>query len=253
MRESDGSLTPARKIITAAETNGRVAVIDRWVLDNVLRWIAVHDRHLANTRFVCLNFSGGSLNDERFVQDAFAMLANAGRVAERLCIEITESVALHDLANTRRFIDKVRSFGARIALDDFGAGYSSFGYLRELPVDAIKIDGSFVKGVHTHPANLAIVEAIVELALNLGMKSIAEWVEDSVAVETLYRLGVDYVQGYAVGRPQHPDQILLADSSATFIEDPAVLRFLRDSLRGDRTLELWEEVQPRIKERMFAS
>ena len=252
MREADGSLTPARKVIAAAETNGRVAVIDRWVLENMLRWLAVHERNLPNTRFVCINVSGGSLNDERFVQDAFSMLANAGRIAERLCIEITESVALHDLANTRRFIDKVRSFGARIALDDFGAGYSSFSYLKELPVDAIKIDGAFVKGVHTHPANLAIVEAIVELALNLGMKSIAEWVEDDGAVETLYRLGVDYVQGFAVGRPQQPERILLADSSAAFIEDKAVLRFLRDSLRGERTLELWEDA-PRVRARMHAS
>ncbi|MCU0896832.1 MAG: EAL domain-containing protein [Burkholderiales bacterium] len=253
LREADGSLTPARKVIAAAETNGRVAVIDRWVLENMLRWLAVHDRHLKNTRFVCVNVSGGSLNDERFVQDAFAMLANAGRIAERLCIEITESVALHDLSNTRRFIDKVRSFGARIALDDFGAGYSSFSYLKELPVDAIKIDGAYVKGVHTHPANLAIVEAIVELALNLGMKSIAEWVEDSIAVDTLYRLGVDYVQGYAVGRPQSPDQILLADSSADFIEDKAVQRFLRESLRGERTLELWEDVTPRVRARTYVS
>ncbi|MCU0896354.1 MAG: EAL domain-containing protein [Burkholderiales bacterium] len=253
MREPDGSLTPARKVIAAAETNGRVAVIDRWVLENMLRWLAVNERHLRNTRFVCVNMSGGSLNDERFVQDAFAMLANAGRIAERLCIEITESVALHDLANTRRFIDRARSFGARIALDDFGAGYSSFSYLRELPVDAIKIDGGYVKNVHNHPANLAIVEAIVELAMNLGMKSIAEWVEDSVAVETLYRLGVDYVQGYAVGRPQHPDQILLADSAAAFIEDKAVQRFLRDSLRGERTLELWEDASPRVRARTYAS
>jgi EAL domain-containing protein (putative c-di-GMP-specific phosphodiesterase class I) len=228
-------------------------VIDRWVLENMLRWLSVHERHLRNTRFVCINVSGGSLNDERFVQDAFSMLAGAGRIAERLCIEITESVALHDLANTRRFIDKVRSFGARIALDDFGAGYSSFSYLKELPVDAIKIDGAFVKGVHTHPANLAIVEAIVELALNLGMKSIAEWVEDEGAVETLYQLGVDYVQGYAVGRPQQPEQILLADSSAAFIEDKAVQRFLRDSLRGERTLELWEDAPPRQRARMHAS
>jgi len=92
----------------------------------MLRWLAVHERHLPNTRFVCINVSGGSLNDERFVQDAFSMLANAGRIAERLCIEITESVALHDLANTRRFIDKVRSFGARIALDDFGPAIRPF-------------------------------------------------------------------------------------------------------------------------------
>ncbi|MCX7893294.1 MAG: EAL domain-containing protein [Burkholderiales bacterium] len=253
MREPDGALTPARKVVAAAETNGRVAVIDRWVLDRLLGWLAEHDRALPLTRFVCVNVSGGSLNDERFVQDAFAMLANAGRAAERLCIEITESVALHDLANTRRFIDRMRSFGARIALDDFGAGYSSFSYLKELPVDAIKIDGAFVRGVHTHPSNLAIVEAIVALALNLGMKSIAEWVEDAVAVETLYRLGVDYVQGYAVGRPQLPEEILRARSSAAFIEDEAVRKYLADALSVERTREMWEEVSPWLPAQTLAS
>ena len=254
MREADGSTVSAKKIIAAAESNGRVAVLDRWVLETVLKWIAAHARHLKNTRFVCLNFSGGSLNDERFVQDAFAMLANAGRIAERICIEVTETVALHDLSNTRRFIDKVRAFGAKIALDDFGAGYTSFSYLRELPADAIKIDGAFVRDVHNHPANLAIVEAIVELALNLGMKSIAEWVEDSAAVETLYRLGVDYLQGYAIAKPQQPNRILLAESCANLVEDQSVLRFVRETLSAHRTMGLWEEpTSTRLRASMCAS
>jgi diguanylate cyclase (GGDEF)-like protein len=253
MREPDGSVTLAGPIIAAAESNGRVSVIDRWVLENLLQWLAAHDRHLARTRFVCVNFSGGSLNDERFVQDAFAMLAGSGRLAQRLCIEITESVALHDLANTRRFIDRVRSFGAKIALDDFGAGYTSFSYLKELPADAVKIAGNFVRGVSVHPANLAIVEAITELVRNLGMKSVAEWVEDSDTVEVLAQVGVDYVQGYAIGRPQPASKILVADSAAAFIEDQDVARFVRDALGGDWTGPLPEAVAIPLRKSLATS
>ena len=240
MREADGSVIPAGKIIEAAENNGRAAVIDRWVLLQTLEWLELHHARLLNTRFVCMNLSGASLNDEKFTHDAFSMLARHRRGAQRLCIEITESVALHDLETTRRFIDTVRGFGAKIALDDFGAGYTSFSYLKELPADAVKIDGSFVTAVNAHPANLAIVEAIVELARNLGMQSIAEWAEDRATVEALWRVGVDYVQGYAVSRPLDPAVILGAECSPSFIRDPDVAQFVRGALAPARSLELWD-------------
>lgn len=241
MREADNSVTQAGKIIVTAENNGRIGVIDRWVLSNTLEWLETHGKGLKKTRFVCLNLSGASLNDERFVQDAFSIMTNFGRTVERLCVEITESVALHDLENTRRFIDRVKALGARVALDDFGAGYTSFNYLKELPADVLKIDGAFVRDVNRHPSNLTIVETIAELASNLGMKTIAEWAEDLAAVETLSTLGVDYVQGYAIARPQHPDKILSAESSASFIEDEKVATFVRNSLASAQTMELWEQ------------
>lgn len=240
MRETDNSVVPAGAIISAAENNGRAAVIDRWVLLNTLAWLERHHARLRATRFVCMNLSGASLNDEKFIQDAFAMLAQHRHAAERLCVEITEGVALHDLENTRRFIDRVRGFGAKVALDDFGAGYTSFSYLKELPADAVKIDGSFILGVNTHPANLAIVAAIVELGRNLGMKSIAEWAEDRATVEALSHVGVDYVQGYAIGRPQNPEDILCAESSASFIADESVAQFVRDSMAPAQAIELWD-------------
>ncbi|HEX9182220.1 MAG TPA: EAL domain-containing protein [Burkholderiales bacterium] len=231
MREADGSVVPGGRIIEAAENNGRVAVIDRWVLEHVLDWLEAQQPALARTRFVCMNLSGGSLNDERFVREAFALLAERTRAARMLCVEITESVALHDLGNTRRFIDRLRGFGARVALDDFGAGYTSFSYLKELPADALKIDGHFVRGLPAHPANLAIIEAIGELARNLGMQTIAEWAEDAETLEALLDAGIDYVQGYAVAKPLAPEQILEAQSAAAFIEDPAVARFVGERLR----------------------
>jgi EAL domain-containing protein (putative c-di-GMP-specific phosphodiesterase class I) len=188
-----------------------------------------------------MNLSGGSLNDEKFIQDAFSMLSQYGRTVERLCIEITESVALHDLENTRRFIDKARSFGAKIALDDFGAGYTSFSYLKDLPADTVKIDGAFVQGANAHPANLAIIEAIVELTHNLGMKSVAEWAEDRATVESLAQIGVDYVQGFAIARPQLPSKILVAESSASFIEDASLAEYVRNTLASGQNMDLWDQ------------
>lgn len=228
MREADGTVLAGGRIMAAAENNGYAAVIDRWVLASTLEWLERHRAVLGATRFACMNLSGASLNDERFVREAFALLAAHPGGAQRVCVEITESVALHDLANTRRFIDRLRALGARVALDDFGAGYTSFSYLKELPADALKIDGNFVRGVQAHPANLAIVEAIAELSRNLGMQSIAEWAEEYATVEALHRVGIDYVQGYVVSRPQAPERILAAASAAAFIEDAELRRFVAE-------------------------
>ena len=173
-----------------------------------------------------MNRAGPSHNDERFVLYTFAMLAANPVAPSRLCMEITESVALHDLDNTRRFIDQVRSHGVKIALDDFGAGYTSFSYLKELPADVVKIDGSFIVDMNDDPANITIVEAIVTLAASLGMRTIAEWAEDQATVQALAELGVDYVQGYAVARSQAPDTLLRFTSAAGFIEDEALRSYV---------------------------
>lgn len=227
MHEPDGRVAPAGPLIAAAEKSGRAGVIDRWVLNTTLGWIEDNVEGLKNTRFVCMNLSGASLNDERFVQDTLEILSRYTHVASRLCMEITESVALHDLDNTRRFIDQVRNFGVKVALDDFGAGYTSFSYLKELPADVLKIDGNFIVNINAHPANVAIVEAIVNLAANLGMKTIAEWAEDAATIRTLAEIGVDYVQGFAIARSQPPEKLLAASSSASFIKHDDVLQLVR--------------------------
>jgi len=232
MRTPDGRVMPAGPLIGAAEKCGRAGVIDRWVLTTTLGWIAENISRLPNTRFVCMNLSGASLNDERFVADTLEILARHVHVASRLCMEITESVALHDLDNTRRFIDQVRNFGVKVALDDFGAGYTSFSYLKELPADVLKIDGNFIVNINAHPANVAIVEAIVSLAVNLGMKTIAEWAEDAATVQTLAEIGVDYVQGWTVARSLAPERMLTATSSASFIQDPELLEMLPNLGKG---------------------
>jgi diguanylate cyclase (GGDEF)-like protein len=227
MRAPDGTIVPPGKIMAAAEESGNVAAIDKWVIASTLEWIDAHRSSLPNVRFICVNLSGGSLNDERFTDEIFALFQQHRSALDHLCLEITESVALHDLLNTQRFIARVHSMGATVALDDFGAGYTSFRYLKSLSVDALKIDGEYVKSMCAHPADMAIVEALVSLARNLGMRTVAEWVEDADTLAALHEIGVDYVQGYAIAKPQDPESILSAQSSASFITDEDVARFLR--------------------------
>ncbi|MDR5797040.1 EAL domain-containing protein [Caballeronia sp. LZ008] len=226
MRAPDGATLPAGKVIVAAEESGNIAAIDRWVISTLLDWIEAHRHQLGNTQFICVNLSGGSLNDEQFMEDIFALFARHQSIVHYLCLEITESVALHDLENTQRFIARVHDMGGKIALDDFGAGYTSFKYLKALSADALKIDGEFVRSMCAHPADIAIVEAIVALARNLGMRSVAEWVEDIDTLRALQEIGVDYVQGFLVARPQDSSAILAASSAASFVKDPEVIGFV---------------------------
>lgn len=236
MRDAAGELLPVSRVIAAAEDSGRMSKIDHWVLSTTLAWLDQHKEQLKRTQFVCINLSGASLNDEQFMQEVFAILRRNSHVSSFLTIEITESVALHDLKNTRRFIDKVRGYGARVALDDFGAGYTSFSYLKELPADLLKIDGSFVVNMNQHPANVSIVEAIVNLARNLGMKTIAEWAEDAATVQALAEIGVDYVQGYAVARPMAPEKLLEVSAASGFIKDAELLQFVETLDRQNNPL-----------------
>ncbi|MDM7457048.1 MAG: EAL domain-containing protein [Tepidimonas sp.] len=233
MHDEHGNRVPTERLIRAGESAGRMSLIDRWVVESALQWLTEHETRLPQNQFVCLNLSGASLNDERFIEDMYDTLERHRGVAHRLCFEVTESVALHDIANTRRFIDRLRSHGARLALDDFGAGYTSFSYLKDLPADILKIDGSFIVNMNRHPANIAIVEAIVSLAQNLGMKTIAEWAEDFETVETLAEIGVDFVQGYALSRPVSAEQILAAQSGADLIADARVGEYLNSAAPDD--------------------
>ena len=238
MEDPDGRRVPVGRLIQAAEQTGRMGEIDRWVLQHVLAWLRQHEAHLTRTQFVCMNLSGSSLNDERFLQDAFDLLNAHLDVAHHLCLEVTESVALHDLANMRRFIHQVRQTGAKVALDDFGAGYTSFSYLAELPADLLKIDGSFIVHMNQHPAHISIVEAVVSLAHNLGMKTVAEWAEDAATVETLAEIGVDYVQGYAIARPMAPERLLQHGSCADFLSSDDMRQLARRLETLGRTPEL---------------
>ena len=227
LRKANGQILPAGIIIEAAEAHGKTAIIDRWVVTTTIDWLEAHTESLGNTQFVGVNLSGGSLNDEAFTEELFALFERHPVALSMICIEITETVALTDMRNMQRFIDRVRSIGAKVGLDDFGAGYSSFGYLKGLTVDALKLDGSLVRDAAYSPSSMAIIEALAGLVNSLGMKSIGEFAENLATIKVLSAAGVDYAQGYGISKPVLPERILAAHSGAEFIEDPEIMAFIR--------------------------
>lgn len=233
LRKANGQILPAGIIINAAEAHGKTAIIDRWVVTTTINWLETHVASLGNTRFVGVNLSGGSLNDETFTAELFALFERHPVAMSMICIEITETVALTDMRKMQRFIDRVRSIGAKVGLDDFGAGYSSFGYLKQLSVDALKLDGSLVKDAAHSPSGAAIVEALAGLVSSLGMKSIGEFAENLATIKVLAAAGVDYAQGYGISKPVMPERILAATSGAEFIEDPEIMAFVRSLQRDE--------------------
>jgi diguanylate cyclase (GGDEF)-like protein len=233
LRKADGTIVPAGTIIEAAEAHGKTAIIDRWVVNTAIRWLEAHTHALRNTHFVGVNLSGGSLNDEQFTEELFALFKQHPVALEKICIEITETVAITDMRNMQRFIDRVRSMGGKVALDDFGAGYSSFGYLKGLSVDSLKLDGSLVRDAVRSQAGQAIIVAIAGLVSSLGMKSVGEFAEDLPTIKVLYEAGIDYAQGYGISKPVEGERILAARSGADFIEDPEILDFFRLVQSGD--------------------
>jgi EAL domain-containing protein (putative c-di-GMP-specific phosphodiesterase class I) len=234
LRKANGQVLPAGIIINAAEAHGKTAIIDRWVVNATIDWLETHAESLGNTRFVGVNLSGGSLNDETFTAELFALFEQHPLATSMICIEITETVALTDMQKMQRFIDRVRSYGVKVGLDDFGAGYSSFGYLKQLSVDALKLDGSLVRDAAHSPSGRAIVEALAGLVNSLGMKSIGEFAEDLPTIKVLAAAGVDYAQGYGISKPVMPERILAARSGAEFIEDPEIMAFIQ-TLQRDST------------------
>ncbi|WP_157076538.1 putative bifunctional diguanylate cyclase/phosphodiesterase [Castellaniella caeni] len=228
VRGTDGRPAQTQKIIQAAEESGMITMIDKWVFATTLEWMSKHHLKLSNTQQININLSGVSLNDDRFIDTLFGLLSQQPQFARRLCVEITEGVALQDLERTRQLMRRLQRMGARVALDDFGAGYTSFSYLKELPADTIKIDGTLIRDMLTSEANIAIVNSIVDLAHNLGMECIAEWVEDAATLRTLAEMGVDYVQGYVISAARAPSDMLAYDNILPLIANPAAQAYVEE-------------------------
>ena len=194
IRRADGSLVRAHDVIPVAERLGLVRMLDHRVLE-----LLISEMIAVPTLAASLNVSPSSTTDPDWWSALGAMLrANKG-VAERLTIEITETSAIHDIDDTRGFVSRVKDLGCRIAIDDFGAGYTSFRNLRKLGVDIIKIDGAYVQNLVRSADDRAFVLTLVELAKRLGLMTIAEWVQDEESAETLSEWGCDYLQGALVG------------------------------------------------------
>jgi diguanylate cyclase (GGDEF)-like protein/PAS domain S-box-containing protein len=202
LRDEDGRVVAPGAFLPAAERYGLVPQLDRWVIaEAIAHFDQLHASGRAPGR-CSLNLSAASLEDEGLADYVLDLIRRHGVPPSRLCFEITETEAVRNLARAVRFIERLRGFGCLVALDDFGAGMSSFGYLKNLPVDIIKIDGSFIRDIESDPMSRSIVDAITEIGHERGLEVVAEWVGDERTIEILRALRVDYGQGFALHRPE---------------------------------------------------
>ncbi|TDY01124.1 putative bifunctional diguanylate cyclase/phosphodiesterase [Thiohalophilus thiocyanatoxydans] len=201
MTDDDGTVLPPGAFLPAAERFDMVHLIDRWVIEHVFMQLHAHPAHLAQLEACHINVSGPSFDQEDFLDFVVALFEQYAIPCEKICFEITETAAVRNLNDARLFMERLGTMGCQFALDDFGAGLSSFGYLRQLPVDIIKIDGHFVRNVATDETDRAMVNAINNIGQSLGKMIVAEFVEDNMALELLRGMGVHLAQGYAVQYP----------------------------------------------------
>ena len=213
LREPNGTLVPPGAFLPAAERFHLATRIDRWVVRKSLDWMRVAADARVEVEMMAVNLSGQSLGDRAFHRDVMQMLRRAPFDLRKLCFEVTETAAITHLAEARSFIEEVRSLGVKIALDDFGAGASSFGYLKSLPVDFLKIDGHFITTLLEDELNNAAVRCFCDVAKVVGVRTIAEFVERDEVRSALAELGVDLAQGYLIHRPE-PLQNLLTRAPA---------------------------------------
>jgi len=215
MLDPDGNVVLPGAFLPAAERYDRMRDIDRWVIDNGLRYIGTHRE--SGDQFHAINLSGGSLSDDGLREFVGDRIAAYGVDPRGICFEITETVAIGNFQAAVDFMQNLRGIGCRFALDDFGSGLSSFAYLKSLPVDFIKIDGKFIRNLRSDPMDRAIVEAIHRVAHVASLRTIAEFVEDSALIDILEGIGVDFAQGYGVGRPeplQIPERTIAATATS---------------------------------------
>lgn len=206
----DGKLTLPGEFIPAAERFHLASRLDRWVLQHTCQLLGQQAAIAGapHVQLVTVNLSGQSISDRAFQADVLALLRTATFDLRVLCLEVTETVAIANIGLARNFFEQLRSLGVRVALDDFGAGASSFGYLRNLPVDFLKIDGQFVRGLLDNPLDAAAVRCFTEVAQLQGLITIAEHVEIPAQQAALAAMGVDYLQGYLLHRPEPLAQLL---------------------------------------------
>jgi EAL domain-containing protein (putative c-di-GMP-specific phosphodiesterase class I) len=212
LKRDDGSIAAAGEFIPAAETLGLVRLVDRRALEMAVAQLYAHEDVKLS-----INVSGTTACDQSWLQSFINYVRENREVAERMTVELTETAALHGFEENSRFVTRLRDMGCRVAIDDFGAGYTSFRNLHNLHVDMVKIDGDYVKNLSTSPDNQLFVRTLVDLAKNFRLETVAEWVSSEEDAKLLLELGVDYCQGYYFGQPTvSPDWLTKKDLEDEF-------------------------------------
>lgn len=188
--------------LPAAERYAMMPEIDRWVVQRVVEWLRDNHKHAERLDFCFLHLSAGTLADESFIGHIETLIAGRQALCSKICFEITESAAMIDLEKTLVMINGLRAIGCRICLSDFGKGMASFLYLKQLPVDFVKIDGAFVSMIKESIVDEKIIKLVNEIAHLMGKQTIAEWVEDEETADMLSHIGIDYLQGHWIASPR---------------------------------------------------
>ena len=202
LSNKDGSLSSPEEFIRSAERYGFMPLVDRWVVREAFSWISQLMDAQKVVPSLAINLSGTSVTDDSFMDYLLEQISEFGVGTSRLCFEITETGTISNLVKAADFVRAFRNIGCKFSLDDFGTGLASHNYLRELPVDYVKIDGSFVTGIHKNRNDYAMARSINDLAHFLGQETIAESVENDDIIAKLEEIGVDYLQGWGIGKPK---------------------------------------------------
>ena len=202
LQEDNGHQIPPAEFVRAAERHRLMGLVDRWVVQTTLAALGRGAIAVSSDRCVAINISGQTLADTQFLEFVVECLDSTGVTPAQVCFEISETAVAANLDHARRFVGVLHGMGCQFALDDFGSGVGSFSNLKILPMDYLKIDGSFIRNLGHDSVNQAMVTAMIKLARTLNFRVIAEQVEDSAALDAARRMGVDFVQGYAIARPQ---------------------------------------------------
>jgi len=205
----DGTLTSPQEFILAAERFGYMTQVDRWVVRETFSWISTLMDAQKQVPHLSINLSGNSITDDAFMEYVLEQISEFGVGTSRLVFEITETGTISNMVKAADFVRAFRNIGCKFSIDDFGTGLASHNYLRELPVDYVKIDGTFVANIHNDKNDYAMARSINDLAHFLGQETIAECVENQAIVDKLREIGVDYLQGWGVGKPKPLPDIAL--------------------------------------------
>ncbi len=210
MLDANGAVVMPGEFLPAAERYKLTDKLDRWIIGHVFDWLAARPQQVDAIGLCSINLSGQSIGNEQALNFLFEQLERGVIAPHKICFEITETAAIADLVQATRFIEQLKEHGCQFALDDFGSGFSSLAYLKQLPVDYLKIDGAFVRDMVSDSIDCAMVRSINEIGHVMGKKTIAEFVENAAILALLRTVGVDFAQGFEIGRPAPLDDIILA-------------------------------------------